>query len=88
MSRLDWEKRNKVEQPKEKRRLSNRSKVLKAYENGTKRERERIIKLLGDYAQKELERLRNPKTKVMTEFNLAYYEGLVEAMFVVKGERK
>jgi hypothetical protein len=46
VSKLDWEKRKKVEQPKEKRRLSNCSKVLKAYENGTKRERERIIKLL------------------------------------------
>ena len=55
---------------------------------GEDRERERIVKLLEEYIQKELKRLRDPKTKVMTELNLAYYEGLVEAMFVVKGERK
>lgn len=46
MSRFDWEKQNKVEQPKQKRPLSNRSKVLTAYENGTKRERERIVRLI------------------------------------------
>lgn len=46
MSRLNWEKQNKVERPKQKRRLTNRSKVLTAYENGTKRERERIVRLI------------------------------------------
>lgn len=51
-------------------------------------ENERIIKLLEDYAQKELERLRNPHTKVMSEEHLAYYEGLLEAVFVLKGEKK
>lgn len=57
-------------------------------ELGAQYERERIIKLLQDFAQKELERLRNPDTKVMAEEHLAYYEGLLEAMFVIKGEQK
>jgi hypothetical protein len=48
MSRLNWEKQNKAELPKLKRRESQRTKVLKAYENGVKRERERIIKLFKD----------------------------------------
>lgn len=55
---------------------------------GADRERERIIKLLEDFAQKELKRLRNPSTKVMAEEHLAYYEGLLEAMFLIKGEQK
>ena len=55
---------------------------------GADRENERIIELLKNYAQKELERLRNPNTKIMTEEHLAYYEGLLEAMFLIKGEQK
>jgi hypothetical protein len=51
MSKLNWEKRRKAEQPKEKRRPSNRSKVLSAYANGSKNERERIIKLLKPHAE-------------------------------------
>jgi hypothetical protein len=51
MSKFDWEKRRKAEQPKEKRRVSNRSKVLAAYANGSKNERERIIKLLKPHAE-------------------------------------
>jgi hypothetical protein len=50
MSKLDWEKQNKAELPKLKRRESQRTKVLKAYENGAKRERQRIIKLLEEDA--------------------------------------
>jgi hypothetical protein len=46
MTKLNWEKANKAEKPKEKRRISNRTKVLAAYANGTQRERERIIKLI------------------------------------------
>jgi hypothetical protein len=46
MSKLDWEKRNSSERPKTKRRTSNRTKVISAYENGTKRERERIVRAL------------------------------------------
>lgn len=46
MSKLDWEKQNRLELLTEKRRVSNRTKVLKAYENGAKNERERIMKLL------------------------------------------
>ena len=48
MSKLNWEKQNKAELPKLKRRESQRTKVLKAYENGAKLERERIIKLLDE----------------------------------------
>ena len=58
------------------------------FQEGIAYERECIIKLLEGYAQKELERLRNPDTKVMSELHLAYYEGLLEAMFLVKGEQK
>ena len=46
MSKLNWEKQNKAELPKLKRRESQITKVLRAYENGAKLERERIIKLL------------------------------------------
>ncbi len=46
MSKLNWEKQNKLEQPKERRRRLDREKVTKAYANGAKNERERIIKLL------------------------------------------
>jgi hypothetical protein len=48
VSKLNWEKQNKAEQPKEKRKVSNRTKVLKAYQNGASRERERIIKLVEE----------------------------------------
>jgi acyl-CoA reductase-like NAD-dependent aldehyde dehydrogenase len=48
MTKLNWEKANKAEKPKEKRRISNRTKVLAAYANGTERERERIIKLIQE----------------------------------------
>lgn len=48
MTKLNWEKANKAEKPREKRRISNRTKVLAAYANGTQRERERIIKLIQD----------------------------------------
>jgi hypothetical protein len=51
VSKLNWEKQNKAELPKLKRRESQRTKVLKAYENGAKRERERIIKLLEEVLQ-------------------------------------
>jgi hypothetical protein len=46
MTRLNWEKQNRSEIAKEKRRESQRTKILKAYQNGAKRERERIIKSL------------------------------------------
>ncbi len=51
-------------------------------------ERERIIKVLEDYAQKELERLRAPSTYLVSEENYAYYEGILEAVSVIKGEQK
>jgi hypothetical protein len=51
VTRLNWEKRNKDEKPKEKKALSNRTKVLKAYENGAKRERARIVQLLENGTQ-------------------------------------
>ena len=50
MTKFDWEKANRLEIPKEKRRVSNRTKVLKAYENGAKNERQRIIRMLIDKA--------------------------------------
>jgi hypothetical protein len=46
MTKLNWEKRNRIELPKQKRRESQRTKILKAYANGSKNERERIIKLI------------------------------------------
>jgi hypothetical protein len=46
MTRLNWEKQNRAELPKLKRRESQRTKILKAYENGAKREREHIVRLL------------------------------------------
>ena len=49
MSKFDWEKQNKAELPKLKKRESQRTKILKAYENGSTRERERIIKVLENY---------------------------------------
>jgi hypothetical protein len=52
MSKLDWEKQKKAEQPKEKRWLGNRSKVLLAYANGTKNEQARILKLIDAYKGK------------------------------------
>ena len=57
------------------------------FQEGIAYELARIINLLENYAQKELHRLRNPDTKVMSELHLAYYEGLLEAMFVIKGEQ-
>jgi len=57
MSKLDWEKQNKAERPKQKRRESQRTKILKAYENGTKRERERITKLLNQLENEWRDRL-------------------------------
>lgn len=47
MKKLNWEKANRAEKPKEKRRLSNRTKVLAAYENGAKREQDQIIQKLN-----------------------------------------
>jgi len=46
MTRLNWEKQNKLEQQKERRRRLDREKVTKAYANGAKNERERIIQLV------------------------------------------
>ncbi len=48
MSRLDWEKQNRKETPKAKKQQNEKSKILKAYQNGTSRERERIIKVLEE----------------------------------------
>ena len=50
MTKLNWEKKNKEAKPKAKRNQSNRTKVLKAYENGAKNERQRIIKKIREYA--------------------------------------
>lgn len=49
---------------------------------------ERIIKLLEDYAQKELKRLRAPSTYIVSDENYGYYEGILEAVSVIKGEKK
>lgn len=49
MTKLNWEKKNKEAKPKAKRNQSNRTKVLKAYQNGAKNERQRIIKKIEDW---------------------------------------
>ena len=46
MTRLNWEKQNRSEMAKEKRRESQRTKILKAYQNGAKRERDHILRIL------------------------------------------
>lgn len=55
MTKLDWEKANKQELPKNIKSKSQTQKrqeaVAKAYANGTARERERIIKLLEPYTE-------------------------------------
>lgn len=61
---------------------------IQLWDKATEQANKLTIKTLEHYAQKELERLRNPHTKVMSEEHLAYYEGLLEAVFVLKGEKK
>ena len=46
MAKLNWEKQNKVEQPKAKRKRLDREKVTKAYSNGAKNERQRIMQII------------------------------------------
>ena len=46
MAKLNWEKQKKVEQPKAKRKRLDREKVTKAYSNGSKNERQRIIQII------------------------------------------
>jgi len=52
MTKLDWDKANRAEMPKVARPKTQTQKrqeaVTKAYENGTTRERQRIIKLVED----------------------------------------
>ncbi len=52
MTKLDWNKANRAEMPKVARPKTQTQKrqeaVTKAYENGTTRERQRIIKLVED----------------------------------------
>ena len=67
MSRLDWEKRNRVEMPKQKRRQSNRSKVLAAYENGARRERDRIVALVEAWLADDQGDLRNVLNLIKTD---------------------
>ena len=78
MSKLNWEKQNKAELPKLKRRESQRTKVLKAYENGAKRERERIIKLLENYI--DTQPINNEEAHAIRAFN-----HIIE---FIKGEQK
>jgi hypothetical protein len=67
VSRLDWEKRNRVEMPKQKRRQSNRSKVLAAYENGARRERDRIVALVEAWLADDQGDLRNVLNLIKTD---------------------
>ena len=67
MSRLDWEKRNRAEMPKQKRRHSNRSKILAAYENGAHRERDRIIALVEAWLDDDQGDLRNVLNVIKTD---------------------
>ena len=76
MTKLNWEKKNKEAQPKAKRNQSNRTKVLKAYENGAKNERERIIKLIRQH-QRE-----NPN------LHFQYWSALSDAVSLIKGENE
>jgi hypothetical protein len=52
VTKLDWDKANRAEMPKVARPKTQTQKrqeaVTKAYENGTTRERQRIIKLVED----------------------------------------
>jgi len=77
MSKLNWEKQNKAELPKLKRRESQRTKVLKAYENGAKRERERIINLLEKSALNAYHS--DPVTM---------NDGILACIALIKGEQK
>jgi hypothetical protein len=55
MTKLDWDKANRAEMPKVAKPKTQTQKrqeaVAKAYANGTKREQERIIKLLENYGE-------------------------------------
>jgi len=76
MTKLNWEQKNKEAKPKAKRNQSNRTKVLKAYENGAKNERQRIIKLLQQH-QKDSPNL-----------HFEYWSALSDAVSLIKGENK
>jgi hypothetical protein len=67
MSRLDWEKRNRAEMPKQKRRQNSRSKVLAAYENGARRERDRIVALVEAWLDDDQGDLRNVLNLIKTD---------------------
>lgn len=58
------------------------------FQLGVKHAQERIIKELENHAEKELARLRSPSTYIVSEENYAYYEGILEAVSVIKGEQK
>ena len=46
MSRLNWEKQNRAELPKEIKKRNYQNKIFAAYQNGTTRERERIAQVI------------------------------------------
>ena len=46
MSKLNWEKQNKAELPKEQKKRNYQNKIFAAYENGTTRECDRIVKAI------------------------------------------
>lgn len=58
------------------------------FQLGVRHAEERIIKELETHAEKELARLRSPSTHIVSEENYAYYEGILEAVSVIKGEQK
>ena len=76
MTKLNWEKANRTRKPKQRRKVTDRSKVIKAYENGSKNERARILNILeeipvdfnmNDYSVRTIavaiERINNAKSK-------------------------
>lgn len=62
MSKLNWEKQNKAEQPKEIKKRNFQNKVFAAYQNGTTRERDRIIKVIEGLWEEMLDVAEDNKT--------------------------
>ncbi len=48
----------------------------------------RNIKLIEDFAQKEWDRLRQPYSKIMDQADYGYYDGILAASTLIKGEQK
>jgi hypothetical protein len=86
MTRLNWEKQNRSEIAKEKRRESQRTKILKAYQNGAKRERERVIKLLEPLAKHD--ELCYDEGKITCYFDDCHASDYQYAIELIKGEQK